>query len=71
MYSVVRNGPVHRHASHLRRGKLPRPVFICCGSVGVTLTVIGGIVLGIGQRQFKKDVRDYTLVYVVIVVVVQ
>ena len=69
MMYVIRGGPVHRHANTLGRGKLPRPVFICCGSVGVVMTITGGIVLGVGQKKPKKNPDDYTYVWLLIIAV--
>ena len=43
----------------LRRNKKPKPVFICCGSVGLVFTAAGAIVLGIGRNR-QKQANDYT-----------
>lgn len=55
---VTRNGPIQEQADTLRRGKLPRPIFICCGSIGVILTILGGIILGIGQQKLRQS-KEY------------
>ena len=56
---VIRDGPVHRHSQSVRRGKLPRPMFMCCGSVGLILTISGGVVLGMGQQRYKQQLRNH------------
>lgn len=48
-------------ADHWRQGRFPRPILICCGSIGFVLIVLGGIVVGVGKMRLKRT-DDYTFI---------
>lgn len=55
MVQLARERSVHRTDRKHCRARQPKSVFLCCGSVGIVLTIAGGIMLGVGQHRQKAE----------------
>ena len=49
----------HNKCSLQENAATPKPIFVCCGSIGVIFTIVGATVLAIGKYKLKTT-ADYT-----------